>query len=375
MRTFSRAWMAAIAVLLGALAMAPVALAGVDDYPAPWRAPTPKDSMIDTWRYYNRECTSFVAWRLHSRNAFEMPHAIGNAGYWGTWAKNNGYPVNSTPAVGSVAWFSAGHVAWVEAVNNNGTVLIEEYNYDYNGNYHERTIANSSVTGFIHFKDMSGSVAEGSFVQVSGSAAIYRIAGGAPLYVSNWNNVGGSQPFSVISQAQFNALRSVPADGTFIAAAGHVYRIAGGAPLYVSTWNAFGGAKPCVTVDGWVIDNITNPAAHLNARPSNGTLISSTATGRVYIMAGGAPLYVSNWAAIGGSRPSVGIDQWDLDNITNPMAHLNARPANGTCISSSADGRVLRHRRRSAHLREQLGGHRRGSRLRRHRPVGDRQLE
>ena len=206
------------------------------------------------------------------------------------------------------------------------------------GNYSERDVNVVSGVSFI-YHGSAPTQGEGSFVQVSGSAAIYRIAGGAPLYVSNWNNVGGSQPYSVISQAQFNALRAVPADGTFIAAGGHVYRIAGGAPLYVSTWNAFGGAKSCVTVDGWVIANITNPAAHLNARPSNGTLISSTATGRVYIMAGGAPIYVSSWAAIGGSRASVGIDQWDLDNITNPMAHLNARPSNGTCISSSADGR------------------------------------
>jgi hypothetical protein len=111
------------------------------------------DSMIDTWGYYNRECTSFVAWRLHSRNNFEMPWAIGNAGNWGSWANSRGYSVNMNPAVGSVAWFS-NHVAWVEAVNGN-YVTIEEYNNPAGtGNWSQRTIAANSVSGYIHFKDL-----------------------------------------------------------------------------------------------------------------------------------------------------------------------------------------------------------------------------
>ena len=112
--------------------------------------------MLDSWGQYNRECTSFCAWRLHSRNGFEIPWAFGYATTWGTHAASLGYAVNSTPAVGSIAWFSFGHVAWVESVNSNSTVTIEEYNYDYNGDYNERTIADSTVSGFIHFKDISG---------------------------------------------------------------------------------------------------------------------------------------------------------------------------------------------------------------------------
>jgi len=64
-----------------------------------------------------------------------------------------------TPAVGAIAWWSAGHVAWVESVNTNGTVTIEEYNNPAgSGAYNERPIATGSVSGYIHFKDISAPV-------------------------------------------------------------------------------------------------------------------------------------------------------------------------------------------------------------------------
>jgi surface antigen len=126
--------------------------AGNDDYPAAWKN-VPMDSTLDNWKEWNRECTSFVAWRLHSKNSFEMPFND-NAINWKARALSMGYTVNSTPAVGSVAWFNYGHVAWVESVNNNGTVTIEQYNADYTGRYSEMVIAASSVSSYIHFKDL-----------------------------------------------------------------------------------------------------------------------------------------------------------------------------------------------------------------------------
>jgi CHAP domain len=112
--------------------------------------------VVDQWGYYNRECTSFVAWRLHSRNGFEMPRAIGNANAWGSWAQSHGYVVNSTPAVGAVAWWSAssGHVAWVEAVSGTN-VTVEEYNFTVPGGYDERTLGAGQASGYIHFDDVA----------------------------------------------------------------------------------------------------------------------------------------------------------------------------------------------------------------------------
>ena len=100
-----------------------------DDYPAKWRN-APMDSMLDQWREYNRECTSFVAWALYSRNGFNMPF-FDNANNWGAGrARDVATRSTRTPAVGSVAWSNAGsygHVAYVVAVGG-GNVTIEEYN-------------------------------------------------------------------------------------------------------------------------------------------------------------------------------------------------------------------------------------------------------
>ena len=119
-----------------------------------------------------------------------------------------------------------------------------------------------------------GSISDGSFVSAP-DGRVYRVAGGAPIYVSSWNAVGGPQPVTNISFQQLDAMRPVPADGTFIRTSqdGAVYRVAGGAPIYVSTWDTYGGPQPSVDVDKWAVDNIANPAAHLRPVPADGTLV------------------------------------------------------------------------------------------------------
>lgn len=129
---------------------------GVDDYPYqshPW-------SQVDPWGFYKRECTSFVAWRLNNDNGLPFTNnGHGNAGNWGIRAQQLGYPVNMSPAPGAVAWwgYSAsmpfGHVAWVHSVSG-GNVVVEEYNWNNNHNYHTRSIPAGSVSGYIHYKDI-----------------------------------------------------------------------------------------------------------------------------------------------------------------------------------------------------------------------------
>jgi surface antigen len=124
-----------------------------DDYPSRWKN-RPRDSVLDQWKEYNRECTSFAAWALHSRNGYEMPFHR-NANRWGPLARRLGFLVNSRPNPGSVAWSNAGtwgHVAYVVAVNG-GNVTVEEYNYAIPGGYDKRVVSVSAFTGFIHFRD------------------------------------------------------------------------------------------------------------------------------------------------------------------------------------------------------------------------------
>ncbi|MGO9898817.1 MAG: CHAP domain-containing protein [Solirubrobacteraceae bacterium] len=310
-------------------------------YPYP-NAPACTDGgacVTDAWYFFQGQCKSWAAYRLNQLNgvAFSNSYAgqhWGDATHWGAAAQAAGIPVNGSPALGSIAWYSSGHVAYVEEVDSPSQVVISEMNYDLDNGFRVRTITTSSgwPTGFIHIADRSsgGGLPDGSFV--SNDGFVYRIAGGAPIYVSNWAAVGGPQPTTSLSDAQFAALPQYPADGTFLnTSTGPVYRVAGGAPMFVSNWSAVGGPQPSVTIDEWDIDNISNPAAHLRPYPADGTFLN-TSTGPVYRVAGGAPFAVSSWSVFGGQQPYVTVDQWDIDNIANAAAHLNARPVDGTLV-------------------------------------------
>ena len=131
-----------------------------DDYPQKYKN-YERDAIADEWNFYNRECTSFVAWCLNSRNGIQFNNWYkgvlwGHAYNWGKTAKSLGITVDNNPTVGSVAWWnggSTGHVAWVSEVNGS-TVSIEEYNYNFNGLYNTRDIDKSDPTGYIHVQDI-----------------------------------------------------------------------------------------------------------------------------------------------------------------------------------------------------------------------------
>jgi len=206
------------------------------------------------------------------------------------------------------------------------------------------TIPNSGawsypVIGVVHAPTGGGGTPpEGSFV--SNSGYVYRIAGGAPIYVSNWAAVGGAQPTTPLTNAELAALPQYPRNGTVLDSSSvGVFVVAGGAPLYVSNWAAIGGPKAGIGTDQASIENAGGgvPWNHLRRYPANGTLLGAS-NGGVFVVAGGAPLYVSNWAAIGGAQPTVAMDSWDIENISNPWAHLRPYPENGTLLAASGGG-------------------------------------
>jgi hypothetical protein len=130
--------------------------------------------------------------------------------------------------------------------------------------------------------------ADGTFVEVAGSQPVFRIAGGAPLYISDWSTVGGPQVPTVVTPGVFDLLNPVPADGTFLATAdGEVYRVAGGAPIAVSDWSVFGGPQPYVIIDPWNIDNVGDPMAHLNPTPADGTVVEGLPSATYWVFADG----------------------------------------------------------------------------------------
>ena len=141
---------------------------------------------LDPWGMYYRECTSFVAWCLQSRNGYTFNRAgkSWNANLWGGNARSMGFTVDMNPQVGSVAWWDAGfHVAWVREVSGD-SVFIEEYNYGYNGTYHERWISKNSVSGYIHFKDLGATPVTPSQPTLS---VQYPSPEGNEAVLFNWN--------------------------------------------------------------------------------------------------------------------------------------------------------------------------------------------
>ena len=144
-----------------------ISIARGDNYPEYLKKIPYNNFTADPWSYYHRQCTSFVAFRLLEANGFKDVRNYGNANEWARNAKSRGYIVNKIPALGSVAWWdsnagdasSYGHVAWVSGINGN-FVEVEEYNYWVKGPgmYNKRMVPISSISGFIHFKDISQTV-------------------------------------------------------------------------------------------------------------------------------------------------------------------------------------------------------------------------
>ncbi len=109
--------------------------AGNGGYPSVW-ANAPQDSMLDDWGMYNRECVSYVAWKVASTGRFVPRYALGNAADWAANAGRYGIGhADGAPRVGSaVMWDSwdglgsLGHVAYVETVNGDNSIEVSQYN-------------------------------------------------------------------------------------------------------------------------------------------------------------------------------------------------------------------------------------------------------
>lgn len=122
-------------------------------YPNAWHN-APQDSLVDSWGMYNRECVSYTAYKVAASGRY-MPYwgGRGNANQWPSNAINAGIPIDGNPRVGDVAISMAGyygHAMYVEAVYNNGTIKVSQYNYGVAGEYSEMVIGSAGLR-FIHF--------------------------------------------------------------------------------------------------------------------------------------------------------------------------------------------------------------------------------
>ena len=173
--------------LLWLMLSASPAFAGVDDYPAKYKNAA-MDAITDEWAMYNRECTSFAAFRVNKVNGIPFNNSYlqkkgntwGHAKQWKAAAERAGIRVDGKPVVGDVAWRgngNHGHVAWVEKVE--GTqVTVEEYNYYTNatgGIYGRRTVkvGDGQFDAYIHLHSLKVCrIEHGELAPVSGTLVI-----------------------------------------------------------------------------------------------------------------------------------------------------------------------------------------------------------
>ncbi len=311
-------------------------------------------------------CVSYAAFRLEQAGAPRpWPGRLGSGFEWDDNARAAGVPVDDNPAVGAIAqWdnYGAGHVGYVEAVTET-YIDVSEDNFSSRGagTATVRRIGRNSQmfadASFIHVRDAAaaapaapvnrvsaGTVGDGALVNHRGD--VYRLAGGAPIYVASYAGVGGVQPTIPLTDDEFGALRQVPRDGTVLGGTGtgQVYRVTGGAPVYLSTFDAIGGPQATTWVDQAALDNAGAPGtwSHLAARPVDGTTVMAWPNNEVYRFVGGAPIYVSTYDAIGGSRPLPTIDIAAVDQAGggSPWSHVSMRPADGSVVTGAQTGRV-----------------------------------
>lgn len=182
------------------------------------------DKSGDPWGFCIKNCTSYVAFRLNKvlgegkfTNTMDGGR-WGNGANWDNNVKNvKGFELATHPKAGDVAqWDNVacydedgkticyGHVAYVEKVNSDGTILVSEYNWpsESNGNtsctYGQRTISAATPSHFIRATLTTADTAD--YVKLDDGAAVTErteltenvdLAPSGNIFVKIWNWIKG----------------------------------------------------------------------------------------------------------------------------------------------------------------------------------------
>jgi subtilisin family serine protease/surface antigen len=105
-------------------------------------------------------CTWYANGRLRELgySSTDLDRLVGNAADWDNQAQAAGIPISRTPTVGSIAQWESNHVAVVEQVNSDGTIVISESSYwptsphQFDYLYNRRTISTTNPSRYIHVR-------------------------------------------------------------------------------------------------------------------------------------------------------------------------------------------------------------------------------
>lgn len=124
-------------------------------YPAAWMNASMNYCSSDPWGMCKRQCVSYAAFKVdqvYGNMPFWGGH--GNANQWDDNARAAGIPVSTVPKVGAVGVVNSGtygHVAWVEALNSDGTLTISQFNANWSGEYSRWIVDRSFFDVYIYF--------------------------------------------------------------------------------------------------------------------------------------------------------------------------------------------------------------------------------
>lgn len=124
----------------------------------PWAGEGYPCSGFDPWGMCYRQCVSYTAWKVATTGRYMPTNWVsgrGNAINWPENARNIGIPVDQSPQPGDIAILMIGeygHAMYVEDVYDNGTMMISQYNFAWDGRYSEMVFPSyRSDMYFIHF--------------------------------------------------------------------------------------------------------------------------------------------------------------------------------------------------------------------------------
>jgi hypothetical protein len=283
-------------------------------------------------------CTNYVTYRLW-RNGVANPGNLGDAYSWDNNAAAYGFPVNGTPAAGSVAvWeinappaLGSGHVGFVDSVNSDGSINVSEDNYG--GTTMNRRLYPGSnwPSHFVHFKDDQASASGARLLMANTAGQLYaKDSVGVGGWIDQGTNaanvaIGGSRMALINGAGQVYAKDALTgggwidqgaiATGIAVGSSGRMMIIVPGGEVYAKDtlggggWIDQGATASQIAVGGgrmllvntgnqlYAKDTLTGP---WNDQGANVTQVSVGSSGLMGIIVPGGKVYAKSSLSNGG---------------------------------------------------------------------------
>jgi hypothetical protein len=170
----------------------------------------------------------------------------------------------------------------------------------------------------------------GTFIQVPGTAPIYRVLGGAAIHVDSCAPLGGCP--GIVDVANLDGYASTPANGSFLRYAdgpnyGWIGEFVGGSPIHIDSCAPLNGCPGTVNIDSGGAN--TYLSAH--PTPTNGSFMryaDGPNYGWIGEFVGGSPIHVDSCAPLNGCPGTVNIDSGGA----NDYLSAHPTPANGAFV-------------------------------------------